>query len=312
MSEAGASIARRALREHGLAGDPLAPAPGWSNELWFAPGHVVKVSSGRFRDALAHEARTLALLERAITCPAPIATGRVGRREWLLVTRLEGESLTARWATFDPGRRREAIAALAREVQAIHATPVPAGYGNPWLADAVAPGGDIGDAYHPPPHCVGRFTAALRARGEDAALLEAADRFVRRHLPSFERAARVLLHGDVHFGNLLWREDGLGWLDFETAQVATPELELESILRFCRRPQAFPGAAPGPDARSLTSVRDWLAEDYPALFGDPELDAKLEVHAVLRELLALLHGGDGGRAGPRMRLRALLQSRIDE
>ncbi|MBC8075680.1 MAG: hypothetical protein H7Y32_06345, partial [Chloroflexales bacterium] len=57
-----ATFARAVLAAHGLATAPLTPANGWSNHVWMTPTHVVRISSGRFRDAYAHEAAVLALL----------------------------------------------------------------------------------------------------------------------------------------------------------------------------------------------------------------------------------------------------------
>ena len=50
-----AEFARQLLRQHGLPDQPLRANHGWANQVWLAPAHVVRLSSGRFRDAFAHE-----------------------------------------------------------------------------------------------------------------------------------------------------------------------------------------------------------------------------------------------------------------
>src|SRR2546423_4298397 len=45
-----AAFACTVLESLGWPARPLRAASGWSNHVWLAPAHVVRISSGRFRD----------------------------------------------------------------------------------------------------------------------------------------------------------------------------------------------------------------------------------------------------------------------
>lgn len=90
LSSDATSVAEHLLTTLGLPAKPLTPASGWSNRVWLAPVHVVRLSSGRFRDAFAHEVAVLRLLSSAVPHAAIRAYGRIGDREWLVQDRLPG------------------------------------------------------------------------------------------------------------------------------------------------------------------------------------------------------------------------------
>ena len=92
-----ADLAASLLESLGLPSSPLQVADGWVNRVWLAPAHVVRLSSGRFRDSLAHEARVLRLLPPEVPHARVVAHRRTGRREWLVLERVPGITLTAAW-----------------------------------------------------------------------------------------------------------------------------------------------------------------------------------------------------------------------
>src|SRR5690606_22131923 len=80
---------------------------------------------------------------------------------------------------------------------------------------------------------------SLRGRPHvDPGLLRDAESMVRGDAPAIEPfTADTLIHGDLHFENVLW--DGYvitAVLDFEFSRGAPIDLELDVLLRFC----AFP------------------------------------------------------------------------
>src|ERR1700722_15248567 len=79
------------LAAHGIGGGALAPMQGWSNAIWASDMHIVRISSGRFAQSLHHEAGVLRALTH-IPCPRVVAVGRIGGREWMIQTRLAGET----------------------------------------------------------------------------------------------------------------------------------------------------------------------------------------------------------------------------
>lgn len=203
-------MAAEILRGCGVpAGASLRRAGGWSNAVWLAPAHVLKVSSGRFRQSLAHEAATIRLLAPAVPHASVVANGVSGAREWLVLERRPGVTLAEAWPRLGPGERAAAGQQLGAILRALHQTPLPAGYQNPWLADALAPGGAARDAYHAPPeHYPALLEAAAGVPGVDAGVLREVEAFIRERLGAFDAEPLVLVHADVHCANLLW-QDGL-------------------------------------------------------------------------------------------------------
>ena len=143
---------RHLLELHGLSAEPLSVASGWSNGVWIAPDHVVRLSSGRFRDAFAHEVAILRLLPRSAVPHASVrAYGRVGQREWVIQDRIAGSPLVDVWPQLRASERRTAVTQLAEALRALHAIELPAVFVNPWLNDALGPAGHPENAYHAPP-----------------------------------------------------------------------------------------------------------------------------------------------------------------
>ena len=102
------AFASSLLASLGLASSPLQVADGWTNRVWLAPSHVVRLSSGRFRDSFAHEARILQLLPSGVLHAPVVAHGLTGGEEWLVLGRVPGVPLTWAWSAM--GRRDRAQA----------------------------------------------------------------------------------------------------------------------------------------------------------------------------------------------------------
>ncbi|MGH2410810.1 MAG: phosphotransferase family protein [Chloroflexota bacterium] len=308
-----AAFALRVLAAYGLPADPLQPAAGWSNQVWLAPAHVVRLSSGRFRDAYAHEVAVLALLPDAVPHAKAIASGRIGPREWMIVQRIDGLPLTLAWLGMSELQRRTAARSLGAALRALHAIRVPDGFDNPWLKDAYGPGGRLRDAYHAPPDLAGSLLAAAsQVPGVDLGVLDEVRAFIAERLTAFGQERAVLVHGDVHVANLLWDGSQLAaLLDFEGARLAPPDLELDTLLRCIRDPRPYGGAdTPGGlTPKELAGVPGWVADTYPQLFSHPRLTERLEVYEALWQLVQLLHFPPGrGPLNPWEALCALLTS----
>jgi len=301
------------LASFGLPASPILPAGGWSNHVWLAPAHVVRLGSGRFRDALAHEAAVLRLLPTPVPHAAVRAYGRIDGREWLIQDRVPGQPLAQIWSDLDRVQRKAAMKQLGTILRALHAVPLPAGFANPWLDDALTPSGHARDAYHAPPDRAHVLLDAVRAvPGADLPLLDAVGDFLAPQLDAFAGDTPALVHSDVHFANLLWDDGHLtALLDFEGARPASPDLELDTLLRCCREPALFRGhdRPTWPAPTEFAAVPDWLAAGYPELFRHPRLPERLAVYDALWQLVqALNFPPDSGPPDPWGHLRWLLAS----
>jgi aminoglycoside phosphotransferase (APT) family kinase protein len=308
-----AAFAGRLLEELGLPARPIEAADGWANHVWLAPAHVVRLSSGRFRDSFAHERAVLDLLPPEVPHARIHGYGRAGRREWLVLDRMPGRPLMRVWSSMSESQRRTTTGQLGNILHALHAIRIPEEFSNPWLDDALAPGGSTRDAYHAPPDQFRRLlVAAYETPGVDRSLLDEVDAFVAERSPAFSGDRLALVHGDVHFDNLLWEDGRLtALLDFEGARPAAPDQELDTLLRFACEPELYRGRGGqmGPTRRELASFGDWLASAYPDLFAHPLLAARLEVYDALWHLVQLLNFPPGSRPpDPLGHLRTLLDA----
>jgi aminoglycoside phosphotransferase (APT) family kinase protein len=314
-----AGFAASLLESLGLPSSPLQAADGWVNRVWLAPAHVVRCSSGRFRDSLAHEARVLQLLPPEVPHAHVVTHRRTGRREWLVLKRVPGLALTAAWPAL--GRRQRVLASrqLGGILRALHQVSVPADLRPPSLEDALAPGGARRDAYHalPERYC-DLLEAAEAVSGVDSGILREVGAFIAERLDAFApqpAEAASLVHVDVHFGNVIWDDRDGGrisaLLDFEGARSASPDLELDTLLRFAREPELFdwPTAPVHLTRADLAGFVDWLANAYPALFAHPRLGVRLAVYEALWQLVQLFHFPPAsGPPDPVGHLQALLSA----
>lgn len=306
-------FARHLLRQHGLPNWPLRANHGWSNQVWLAPAHVVRLSSGRFHGSFAHERDIIQRLPPEVPHAPICGYGRVGHHEWLIQYRAPGIPLSAAWPTLNREQRHTAIRQLGAILRALHETPIPDSFDNPSLAAAIGPGGERRNAYHlTPEHYTILLDACLAAPGSDRDLIERCGGFIAERLELFADDRRVLVHCDLHFENLLWDEDRLtAVLDFEGARPAAADAELETLLRFAREPWLYqpPGSALIGVSTTLRDLPAWLAENYPALFEQRHLAARQSVYEALWWLVQLLNYPPGaGPPDPRRYLKVLLDA----
>lgn len=306
-----AQFAAYLLSSLDLPAEPLIAANGWSNAVWLTPGHVVRLSSGRFRDAYTHEAAVLHMLPDTVAHACSVAHGRVGNREWMVLQRVPGQPLSQAWSGMTGRQRRSAVETIGDTLRALHATPLPEGFNNPWLTDALAPDGAIENAYHAPPlHYQQLLVAASHVADVNEGVLREIEAFITARLDAFDGDRVVLVHGDTHFANWLWDGERVSaLLDYEGARPAAPDLELDTVLRFVREPWQFapPALAHALMPRELAAVPEWLMGAYPELFAHPRLAERLAVYDVLWQLVQLQHFSPHSHVpDPRTRLQVLL------
>ncbi len=274
----------------------LQRAASAANEVWFAGDHVVKLSNGRFRDSLSHESRVLAALPDAVPHPEVVGHGSHDGRDWLVLQRLPGAPLSTVWAGLDESARRAVGAEVAAAVQVMHAVAEPERFANPWVADALGPGGVRRNAYHAPPESYRLMVDAVRDRGEvDARLLDDVAAVLAAALPAFATDRAVLTHTDLHGGNILVDAGRLsGLLDFEGARPAAADQELDALIKFS-------GDDPdlGPVTEGEKSLRCRHFSEYviaaSADFGAyPRRAERLTAYALLWCLVQILNIHDDG------------------
>ena len=339
MTEA---VARAALAAAARAAEPLEPRHGWANEAWIGESVVVRLSSGRLRGSLRHEARVLAQLpDVSIPVATPIAHGRIKdldadvdvdadadaaaaddseAAEWLISHRVAGETLAAVWPDLDATARRGVGAQIASVLRALHAVS----YDGPdpeWWVEAQHDPAVLHNCYHPPPALGPQLVdAASDLVGADLSLLGEVGSLISERTGLFDDDVIVLAHCDVHAHNVLVDPSSgqlAAILDWEGAHRASPDVELDMFLRYVCAAHAFP-ERPNAPVRivegDMVELIDHVRAGYPELFAGPHLLERLEVydaHWHLIQILtnARLHGESSSRDPAWDRLRLLLDQK---
>jgi aminoglycoside phosphotransferase (APT) family kinase protein len=285
--------ARRALAtaQIGVTG-PLVPIESVTNEVW-AAGDVVVRLNRRLHSRLRREAELADLLPDSVPYPRILAVAEGRGADWVALERVPGTPLVRCWRMLSRDERRRAVREVAEVLRALHTTEVP-----PELEGA----DDPPQLLQPGP----RATDPLLDAIDEATTLEYVDRGVLEEIRGFVRSHRSvldpfestrLIHGDLHFQNVLWDgHDVTALLDLEFARTAPADLDLDVFLRFCSYPSLFVPEGREDEARreDYDEVPGWLREEYPELFEHPHLADRLRIYAIAFDLKALLAGPPRG------------------
>jgi aminoglycoside phosphotransferase (APT) family kinase protein len=311
---------QRLFARHGL-GEVRSVEPLSGGQL----NRVVRVNGEyvlRCRDAsrstgsLEREANVLEWLRGRVPVPQPIGSGLddlLG--EYVIQEWVPGRNLLEAWLDVpDTATREWWLLQWVTAIRAIHAQRFP------------RPGelakGRLKEASSWRSYVEGRLRRRLdrmvRTPGVDRELILAAERYVRRTAPVLEDAPFVLVHRDLHFANVVVDGPHLtAVLDFELAEVGTPDYELDTIYRFLTWPSLFgePAAAARLTPIRFASVWVRLRRGYPELFAVPRLRERLSLYALDHGLSCLLQAHTGMWAGEAAvehtlyRIREILQGR---
>ncbi|WP_216639485.1 phosphotransferase family protein [Brachybacterium sp. P6-10-X1] len=272
---------------------------GWVSRAWIGEDYVVRLNTDeRFRDAYRHEAHVVALLTGSeIPHARHIAHGDGPDGPWYVSERLPGRTLHEAWPAADATTRRSLIESLGDTLHALHHVPVPVGLLPPWLARALS--GGPWPAYHPPvvSAMLQQVDAARQVSGHDPSLLAEVAEWIGSRLPLFAADDPVLVHGDVHGSNVIVEGGRVtGLINLAEAVAQPADAELDTILRWCARPQEFPPTPRerGLDRAALSEVPRWLRETYPELFAREQLRERLDVYDMSMELAIHAHHPEAG------------------
>ena len=282
-------VAAQALQRAGLpsAGVPLERASSITNEVWYAGAYVVRVNTRPQRGTLRHEAEIALLLPPEVGYPEVVSYGSAPTAEWLVHRRVEGEVLSRVWPELSDSERRDATVQLADRLRAIHSVrgaPVP-----PYLMD------DNLECPHqlPAARIVELLLRAVDLPNVDAAVVSEAIALVETnaHYLDDGAAAQQLIHGDLHFENVLWDGHQLSAvLDLEWARSAAADIDLDVLLRFCANPflhvaEDYADTARAEDYRLAPK---WFHDAYPELFERPNLAERLALYSLAYDVRTLL------------------------
>jgi aminoglycoside phosphotransferase (APT) family kinase protein len=275
--------ARKALSDAGLDEHvPLTRASSVTNEVWLTEEFVIRVNR-RPNHRLRREAILGPLLPESVGYPETIAYGGELGADWLIARRRPGQMLSVCWPDMSEFERESAVRQLAGMLRELHSVEVPAQLPpvddppqlldpfqfkvtNPLLAELDA------------------LERGAETSGVDVRVIADARILVHESLSALDPfPTSTLVHGDLHFQNVLW--DGFtvtALLDLEWARGAPPDLDLDVFLRFCAHPHWFVA----PEYVERTRVEDyvavpyWLAAYYPELFAHEYALERTELYSI--------------------------------
>lgn len=294
--------ARHALQQAGLPFDDVVVAANSTrNEVLLCGDYVVRVNREP-NQRLRREAAMVAELPARSWTPRVVGHGGDIGADYLIVARRPGQPLSRNWPGMTPRDRRTAISQLAEMLDDLHRTPTPESVPRLRRTTHLLDDGP-GPTLRPLWLAIGSLR---RNRLADHRLIDLIESTVSERAHLFETySTSHLVHGDLTFENILW--DGrqiTALLDFEWCRGGPPELDLDSLARYCRYPYAH---VPEPAAQQqrpddYRDVWSWLASDLPELFDTPHLDDRLLVIDIAFELHELVAHPD---LGPRRELGLL-------
>jgi len=280
--------ARRALAEAGLDFQaPLQSASSVTNEVWLTDRYVIRVNR-KPNQRLRREAFLGPLLPHEVGYPRIVGYGGELGADWLIAERVPGNVLSRVWPTMSTVERRSAVRQLANILRHLHQVPCPDDLPEidaaPQLLDA--------RAFRAVDPLLEALAEVAGFPNIEARLIEEAQAIVldtSSVIEPFDQ--RTLVHGDLHFENVLW--DGhvvTALLDFEWARAAPRDLDLDVFLRFCAYPYLHVAEdyEQGTRAEDYVDVPYWMAEDYPELFSFPRQFDRMRLYCIAYDVRELL------------------------
>lgn len=267
--------------------------PSAANEVWFYDDRVVRINPTPGSQRLSYEYEVVQHLPPEVGYPPILDHGVMAAGEWILYERVPGETLSRVWHRLKDEQRRAAVHDLANRLRLIHATPpVRDRFGR--LVTPPFQAGDSLECPHllPATRLRHGIAEARRLRHVDPEVLDGAAWLVERYAPFLDsEPPATLIHGDLHFENVLWHRGRItAVLDFEFARPGPPDLDLAVLLRFCVDADLHVA----PDYQHLVrpdqyrDVGRWLREAYPELFDVPNLRQRLILYSIAYDVRQLL------------------------
>ena len=287
------------------------------NEVWFVGPYVLRVNTRADCLKLAHERDVLQALPRGVPAPLFVDYGESSFGEWLIVSRAPGEELSRFWPTMSEDQREEAITTLGHAIRALHQVDARTlGLDQAPFLDGSAP-----DCPHrlPADRLLDLLAQVARFRFVDPAVMSSAVEQLIAAAPYLDDQSDTLVHGDLHFENVLWDGTALtAIIDYEWSRSGPPDLDLDVLLHSLADPSAHVGLDyEAPRRRDFDNVVTWLRGAYPELFAHPHLAERLFVYRLAYDAPDLLrHPPDKPAAKlaphhPYLRIQRLVQGRSD-
>jgi aminoglycoside phosphotransferase (APT) family kinase protein len=224
------------------------------------------------------------LLPPEVPHPKIVSCGDDGRLEWLVIKRVPGVVLSRAWPYLRERERRDAVHQLGVALSAFHSARVPEDF----VVDPAL------EFLHqlPAPRLLEQIESVRSLPHVDRGLLDELAALVLANASALDDAPyRTVVHGDLHFENILWANGQLAAiLDLEWSRPAPRDLDLDVFLNFCADPSLHVAEDYGHlmRPRDYWDAKTWLEEAYPELFSHPRLADRLALYRIAYDVRELL------------------------
>jgi aminoglycoside phosphotransferase (APT) family kinase protein len=300
--------AHAALQQAGLPdAGRLTRVANTTNEVWMAGDYVLRINrAGNARGTLRHERRALETLASIIPVPQAVSYGEATFGEWIVLRRVRGQELSRTWPGMSDRQRRAAIAALGQALQRLH------------RVDARAAGLEMPPV--PVEPVIDVLARVARLAYVETGLIRDAAELLTSTMGALDEHPTTLIHGDLHFENVLWDGEQLtAIIDWEFARAASPDVELDVMMHSLANPALHVSTdyAGSLTRQDYECVVDSLRTAYPELFAHPRLAERLTIYRLGYDARALLQDppdrpvDELSRYHPYRRLQRVVEGRSD-
>jgi aminoglycoside phosphotransferase len=288
MSAFAESRARQVLADAGFDGEgQLTPLRNVTNEVWLTDEHMIRLN--RRRDArLRKEIEVSRLLPPIVGYPQVLAAGGEEGDDYIVTARPQGQVLAHAWPTLSAAQQAAAVRGLSEMMRAVHSVRLPvdtSSISDPPLLESVS-------RVSPTEKVVTALQLVERHAHIDPGVIEDLRGMVRDLTLALEPFdSPTMIHGDLHFENVLWNGHQVsGLLDFKWARNAPADLELDVLLRYCTMPFLYvqDDRRRQVSAESHAQVPWQLANDYPELFSSARQFDRMRVYSIAHDIRELL------------------------
>lgn len=102
----------------------------------------------------------------------------------------------------------------------------------------------------------------------------------------FENASFGFTHGDIHFNNIIYSEEGLRLIDFECYDIAPLDKDFDSINRMVRNPNSLlkKGLQSSVNPKDYERIIPYLIKNYPEVCKKDNFENRLLIYDCINSL----------------------------
>lgn len=200
--------------------------------------------------------------------PKYIASGNVDGTEYLIISRVPGNTLYSIWHTLDNTTRKDIVHKIANILKRIH------------LVNA-----DFFDNTHRDTDWITMWNTRLNDRKQ--ALIdmgynvELLNMFIENNLETlFNENTFGLVYNDAHFDNFLYDNGTLYLIDFDRVRYCPIDYEMMIFKCMCDNPSKFASEVDDPNVKEedYDMVYNTFKNSYPELFEIPNIENRIKVY----------------------------------